>query len=417
MMNAQLKGDTMKKAWTMLIWLLIAQIMVSFVGRSLAPLIILIGDDLTLSSTQIGLLPAALFLGQSLTAVPTGFLVDRLGSKKQLLGTIILLGLSFILISMMEQFSLLLLLVAVGGGAYAAMHPTTNRGILYWFPQRSRGTAMGIKQMGITVGSAFAALLLLPLATEIGWRSALFISCLLLLAIGTIVSYYYQDATESKIGIDSAVNKKDFIKDLRNIIKNRSVLLLSISAMGLQGAQLCLTTYVVLFAFGELQMTLVLAGLLLVLVEVGGSIGRVAWGAISDRFFPGNRMIIMFIVTILAGICAVVFAILTPDSPLVAVYLVVFIFGFSISGYNGVWMTIIIELVQKEKSGLATGVTVTISSWGVLIIPPLFGFIVDSTNSYVGSWLFIALLMVIVIIILIQIIKKQSTEGGDAIVH
>ena len=407
MMNVQLTGNTMKRAWTMLVWLLVAQVMVSFVGRSLAPLTILIGNDLSLSRTQIGLLPAALFLGQSLSAIPSGLMVDRLGSKKQLFGTIIILGISFILISLTEQFYLLLLIVVVGGGAYAAMHPTTNRGILYWFPQRNRGTAVGIKQMGITIGSALAALLLLPLAKEIGWRPALFISCLLLLVIGTLVSYYYQDAKDSVIVKNSIVNKNNLVKDLRNLIKNRSVLLLSISAMGLQGAQLCLTTYIILFAFEKLQMTLVLAGFLLVIAEVGGSIGRVAWGAVSDKFFTGNRMIIMYIVTILTGLCALVCTILAPTTPLVVIFLVVFIFGFSISGYNGVWMTIIIELVEKEKSGLATGVTVTISSWGVLIIPPLFGFIVDSTSSYADGWLFITFLMVIIIIILKQITKER----------
>lgn len=406
MINVQLTGNTMKRAWTMLVWLLLAQVMVSFVGRSLAPLTILIGNDLSLSRTQIGLLPAALFLGQSLSAIPSGLLVDRLGSKKQLLGTIVLLGLSFILISMMEQFYLLLLVVAVGGGAYAAMHPTTNRGILYWFPQRNRGTAMGIKQMGITVGSALAALILLPLAKEIGWRPALFISCLLLLGVGAIVSYYYQDATGSVILKDSMVNKKNFIKDLRSITKNRSVLLLSISAMGLQGIQLCFTTYIILFAFEKLKMSLVLAGFLLVIAELGGSIGRIAWGSISDKFFAKDRMIIMIIVTISTGICALVCAVLLSTTPLVVVFLVVFIFGFSISGYNGVWMTIIIELVQKERSGLATGVTITISSWGVLIIPPFFGFIVDSTGSYTNGWLFIALLVIVVLLILKQITKK-----------
>lgn len=410
MMNGQSKEPTLHVAWKMLIWLLIAQVMVSFVGRSLAPLTILISKDLTLSNTQIGFIPAALFLGQSLAAIPSGILVDRLGSKKQLFTTILLLAISFVLISFSTNFFIMLLVVVVGGGAYAAMHPTTNRGILYWFPQRSRGTAMGIKQMGITVGSALAALLLLPLAKEFGWRPSLFISCLLLLVIGALVAHYYQDAPESTIKKASSLNKKEFQEDFRAVIKNKPVLLLSISAMGLQGAQLCLTTYIILFAFEELEMTLVLAGLLLVLVEVGGSIGRVAWGVISDRLFAGNRMIIMFIVTVITGICALVCALFPPTTPLIVILLTVFIFGFSISGYNGVWMTIIVELVQKEKSGFATGLTITISSWGVLIIPPLFGYIVDTSGSFSNGWIFIAALMVIVILLLKQT-KSQSTRN------
>ena len=410
MINGRSKESKLHTAWKMLVWLLIAQVMVSFVGRSLAPLTILISEDLTLSNTQIGFIPAALFLGQSLAAIPSGLLVDRLGSKKQLFGTVVLLAISFILISFSTNFFVMLLVIIVGGGAYAAMHPTTNRGILYWFPQRSRGTAMGIKQMGITVGSALAALLLLPLAKEFGWRPSLFISCLVLLAIGALVAYYYQDASESAIKRAPSISRNKFSEDLRVILKNRQVLFLSISAMGLQGAQLCLTTYIILFAFEQLEMTLILAGLLLVLAEVGGSIGRVAWGVISDRFFAGNRMIIMFIVTALTGMCALVCALLLPSTPLLIVLITVFVFGFSISGYNGVWMTIIVELVEKEKSGLATGVTITISSWGVLIVPPLFGFIVDHTDSYADGWLFIAILMVVVMVILKQISKKESLE-------
>ncbi|GKV65277.1 MULTISPECIES: MFS transporter [Sporosarcina] len=413
MASVNSKGQTLQTAWKMLIWLLVAQVMVSFVGRSLAPLTILIGKDLSLSHTQIGLLPAALFLGQSLAAIPSGLLADRLGSKKQLFGTVFLLGISFILITLTTHFYLLLFAVVVGGGAYAAMHPTTNRGILYWFPQHSRGTAMGIKQMGITAGSALAALLLLPAAKEIGWRPALFISCLVLLAVGALVAYYYQDSAQSITKKSTLSNKSEFWKDLRMVLNNRQVLLLSISAMGLQGAQLCLTTYIILFAFEKLEMTLVLAGLLLVLAEVGGSIGRVAWGAISDRFFAGNRMIIMFFVTILTGICAIIFAMLLPATPLLAVLITVFIFGFSVSGYNGVWMTIIVELVQKEKSGLATGVTVTISSWGVLIIPPLFGYIVDTSGTFTYGWLYVAVLMMVVVLVLKQTTSQQQMKGGD----
>lgn len=408
MMNGQSKEHTLHTAWKMLIWLLIAQVMVSIIGRSLAPLTILISKDLTLSNTQIGFIPAALFLGQSLAAIPSGLLVDRLGSKKQLFMTVALLAVSFILISISTKFFIVLLFVVVAGGAYAAMHPTTNRAILYWFPQKSRGTAMGIKQMGITVGSALAALILLPLAERFGWRPSLFISCLVLLALGTLMTYYYKDPPGSGTRKTSSTNKNEFRQSLKTILKNKQVVLLSISAMGLQGAQLCFTTYIILFAFEKLEMTLVLAGLLFVLAEVGGSIGRVAWGVISDRFFAGNRMIIMFIVTVITGVCALVCALFLPVTPVIVILITVFIFGFSISGYNGVWMTIIVELVQKEKSGLATGVTITISSWGVLIIPPLFGYIVDTSGSFSYGWIFVAALMVIVILLL-----KQTTNQSN----
>jgi len=312
---------SMTLAWIMLLWLLVAQIMVSFVGRSLAPLSILIGTDLSPTHTQIGMLPAALFLGQSLVVIPSGMLVDRIGSKKQLLGTTLFLGVSIGIIVFTSQFYLLLLAVILGGGAYASMHPITNRGILYWFPQRKRGMAMGIKQMGITVGAALAALVLLPFAKEIGWRPVIIISCIVLVLVGFLVSFYYSDPeiTEKKAAIDK---KLSIITQLKKILENKPLLLVSISAMGLQGAQLCLTTYIVIFAYERLALSLVIAGLLLGIAEIGGSVGRVAWGTISDLLFKGERMKIMMIVTILTAICAFIFSILTVETPLLFIIII-----------------------------------------------------------------------------------------------
>ncbi|WP_257958472.1 MFS transporter [Bacillus sp. V3-13] len=125
--------------WRMLIWLLAAQIMVAFIGRSLGPLGVLIGMDLSLTNPQIGLLPAALFFGQSLASIPAGFAADRFGSRKLLLLISICTSTSFLAITITSQFSLVLLLVVVGGLGYGAMHPVTTRGITYWFSLKQRG--------------------------------------------------------------------------------------------------------------------------------------------------------------------------------------------------------------------------------------------------------------------------------------
>src|SRR5690606_17329013 len=162
-----------------------------------------------------------------------GILVDRIGSKKQLLIVIIILALGFVMIAKSNAFLLLLIFVVIAGGAYGAMHPTTNRGILYWFPQQKRGMAMGIKQMGSTGGSALAAIVLLPLANSIGWRMALILSCGLLLLIGILSSLYYRDPDRKEEKTASS-EKISIAKQFRKMFKNKPLLLISISAMGLQ---------------------------------------------------------------------------------------------------------------------------------------------------------------------------------------
>jgi MFS transporter, ACS family, hexuronate transporter len=68
-LSLSVKRSRLEPHWQMLIWLLIVQILVAFVGRGLVPLGVLIGADLSLTKAQIGMLPAGLFLGQALASI------------------------------------------------------------------------------------------------------------------------------------------------------------------------------------------------------------------------------------------------------------------------------------------------------------------------------------------------------------
>src|SRR5699024_6193630 len=112
---------------------------------------------------------------------------------KMILMISIVLSVSFFAISFTSSFIVLLLLITISGFAYGASHPTTNRGIIYWFKVKERGTAMEIKQMGVTLGSALAALVLLPLANNHGWQTAFLIASLSLFIIGLIIYVVYKE--------------------------------------------------------------------------------------------------------------------------------------------------------------------------------------------------------------------------------
>src|SRR5699024_4332621 len=88
------------QAWKMLGILFIVQMLIALVGRSLAPFSPLFEEDLSLSKAQIGMLPAALFLGQALISVHAGYFVDRIGTKNMMIILSICLGTSFALLSL-----------------------------------------------------------------------------------------------------------------------------------------------------------------------------------------------------------------------------------------------------------------------------------------------------------------------------
>lgn len=393
----------------MLIYLFIAQLLIAFVGRSIAPLGMIIGEDLHLSMSQIGMFPAALFLGQSLVSIPAGILTDRLGSKKMIFMIVFALSGSFIFMSFSTSFIIILLLMIIAGFAYGSSHPTTNRGIIYWFDIKSRGTAMGIKQMGVTAGSALAALLLLPLAKSFSWQITFFAAALILLLVGFCIYILYKEP-EQEMEEKSQANSttKNSFYELFLLLKHKSLMLITFSAMLLSGSQMILNTFIILFAYERLGISIILGGVLLGIAEIGGSVGRVAWGMISDRLFHGKRVIVLLLISVLVAIDSIVVVLLPHGVPFYFVAVIIFIFGFSTSGFNGVWMNATTEIVSREKSGAATGVSITFGSWGVILFPPIFGYIVDTTASYTIAWLFVTTLMIGSIVSLFIVIKFQK---------
>lgn len=395
--------------WIMLGWLLFTQIAVAFVGRSIGPLAPFIESSFTLTKTQIGFLPAALFIGQILASIPVGWYVDEVGTRKMLLILSITLGCAFLIISMVNSYFILLICLIFGGMGYGSMQPTANRGIIYWFPKKLAGTAMGIKQMGVTGGSALSALLLIPLATILSWRITMSMSAFILLVIGLLAFIFYRDPpTQPRDNTDS---KESFWPIVKKLFRHKALVIVSVAAMGLAGAQLTLTTYLVFFITDALLYSLVVAGLMLALSEVGGSVGRVIWGIISDRLFHGNREKVLVLISVVSLICSIVTAFLISNISLWILVPLIFIFGFCLAGFNGLWMNIASEVVPKSLAGIASGFSLSFGALGVIIIPPVFGAIVDISGDYTYSWLFISVVILITTIFLLWLQNELGNKG------
>lgn len=403
--------QTSKLSWRMLAWLFTLQLLIALVGRSLAPLGPLIGQDLYLTKAQIGLLPAAFFLGQVIVSIPAGFITDKIGTKYMLLIVTIALGGSFFIVSFISVFSGVIFMIALGGMGYGAFQPASNRGIIYWFSLKNRGTAMGIKQMGVTVGSALSALLLLPLATTFDWRLSVKISSLLLLVFGFITFLAFKESRQSSKAL--ALGKMDsFLLQFKRLIKHKPLLLLNLAAMLLNGIQVIFNTYIILFAHEILKFSLVSSGLFLVTAEIGGSFGRVGWGLISDRLLKSKRLIVMIIISIMIFIMLILFSFLSPQISFLKMVLLTFIFGFCVSGFNGIWMNAVTESVTAAQAGIGSGLSSTIGASGPILIPPIFGLIIDVTGSYTKGWLSLSVLMIFVLFILTFAIKIRERTGN-----
>jgi MFS transporter, ACS family, hexuronate transporter len=120
---------------------------------------------------------------------------------------------------------------------------------------------------------------------------------------------------------------------------------------------------------------------------------------ISDFLFKGNGVVILLIITVLTAFSSVILAFI-PDVTFWTIVPIVVIFGFCVSGFNGIWMNLASELVPREQEGISSGISITLGYFGAVFIPPIYGYTVDQTSSFTFGWLLITGLMVVVLSLL-----------------
>src|SRR5699024_12210223 len=99
--------------------------------------------------------------------------------------------------------------------------------------------------------------------------------------------------------------------------------------MMLSGSQMILNTFIILYAHHELQISLILAGSLLIIAEIGGSAGRIVWGIVSDKIFKGNRIIVLLFISIFVALTSSSISFLTENVLFYLLATIVFLFGFA----------------------------------------------------------------------------------------
>src|SRR3989441_2913730 len=271
--------------WLTLALVTLAHALGALTALAVAPLAPFLLESLRLSRAQVGWLLPAIYLGGVLMALPAGWLTDRLGVRATLALGQLVLGAGVVLAALGGSRAACLVCLVLGGFGFSVLNPSTGKAVVEWFPPRRRGVAMGIKQTGLTLGGLAAALALPPLAAASSWRHALGAAGVLSLVSAGLVMLVYRSPALTPV--TPAVARVRF-GELGVFLRRPGVLLVFAAGLCLSVAQSSVLAYLALYARETLVVSAVVAGQVLALAQVGGTGSRLAWGAISDRFFGGR---------------------------------------------------------------------------------------------------------------------------------
>ena len=365
--------------WTVLGLATLMQVGVSLPQQTPAAIGPALSHSLGLARAELGLLTSAIWGGMLIGMLPFGILVDRYGERSMLLiGGVLLAGFLFVASRASTFQPLFAALVPAAVGASAAS-PGGTRALAAWFEPHRRGTAMGIRQTGVTAAGVLAAVILPPIAVAFGWRAAfLTVAGLALLGIAAFVVFYREPPVESRAA------RAPF--DLRSLVRNPVWVAATAYGWVFMGALGCVVAYLAVSLNQDAGLSPVRAGLLLAVLQVGGIAGRLGFGLLSDRL--GSRGVVMALSGALAVFACLAMARFghggagTPGLVAIA-----FLLGLSCMGWNALYITLSAEAVPVQNAATAVGAGTTVTFTGMFAAPPVFGVMADHAGSYVWSWL------------------------------
>jgi MFS family permease len=122
---------------------------------------------------QVGLFFSAFYLAMTGASFGTGWLADRFGVRQTTFYGHLLVGLCTVAAAFSPSFEFGCASFFLAGLGYSFLNPASTIGVMTWFDQSERATAMGGKQTGVPGGGVMAVILAPLLVVVVGWRGAL----------------------------------------------------------------------------------------------------------------------------------------------------------------------------------------------------------------------------------------------------
>jgi len=368
------------------------------------------------SYTQISIATSLRGLEMGIFAPIVGFLVDRFGSRKLLLGGSVIIGVGLVLLSFTQSllmFYMCFLFIALGAGGCTSVVSMTA--VAVWF-RKNVGFALGIMASGFGAGGLIVPLVVF-LIDAFGWRLTLVILGAGMWLIGIPLSLIVRDRPEQlgpspegpvpesaqapQEGERPSSTKGAFLER----IKEKSFLFLNISEtvrmITVNAVIIHLMPYLSSLGIPRATSGAVAAALPLVSIA-----GRFGFGWLGDRF---DKRVVMSVTFFLMS--AGVFAFCYVQSFWVLL-LFVFLFAPGFGGSMVLRGSILQEYFGMAYFGKMIGIVMGSASIGGIIGPTLAGWAFDTIGSYTLVWYGLCGLSAVAIFLIMKIKPIISPSGG-----
>ena len=331
--------------------------------------------DLNLTYLEAGVLAGAVFIRYVLYGPLGGASTDRLGVRRGILLSAVIVTVASLLRSESVGFVDFLAYSSLFSVGIVMQIAGITRQIFEWFPSRMVATANGIWNAGFGIGALLASGLtqgfVLPLMG--GWRNVLlfyaltwFIGLFLWLGLARDAPVDPSEAGSKPAGSRGS---------LQSLVRNKNFWLLFIAFGVMTGAQNGSVSWIPTIL---LSRGLTVGGLIGVLLWLGAIIGTVLLPSLSDLL--GRRRPVILAMSLVLG--ASVYYLGSSSWPWMA--LPAFLVGFNSSPMYPFALTLVGEIrdVPRNTIARAVGFMMAATGLGSVILPSMGGLLRDLTGSF-----------------------------------
>lgn len=365
----------------------------------------IIGKELGLTYTQIGLIMTCQYVAGAIANVPGGILVDTVGRKGVLMAlSLFWVGFPYLLMGFSHGYLMLLACVSLVGFGNSLWHPTAIPTLAQRYPER-KGLVLSLHGMGGNVGEALAPLATGALLAALTWREVvilnvipgLVVSLVLLIFLGTL--RMGTKARDAPRGEGRTRSLTDYFRGLPALFRNRSLVILTASSAFRSMTQNALLTFLPVYLAYEMGYSPFWVGAGMFALQAAGFAASPIAGHLSDTM--GRRSVMMTSMAMTAVV--LVFMALAGKSNAFIVFIAVL--GFFLYAIRPVLQAWLLETTPKNMGGTSIGILFGAQSLGASVAPLIGGMIADRYGLIMTFW-FLAFTIVVANLFIFAMPKK-----------
>lgn len=337
--------------------------------------------DIGVSATAIGAFTALVYFLASFSAPIGGTFVARYGAVRVSQVCLVLTAGGLAICGLAHLAAVVAGAVLIGMG-YGPVTPASSALLVERTPDRMRNLIMSIRQTGVPVGGALAGAVVPWLVITIGWRATAWtmagLTLLFVLLLQTIRNTY------DRGGMRHAPRRPPLASMLRMVFTHQALRRVSFTSFAYAGMQMCLASYLVVFLTESVGLRMISAGAALSTAMIAGIVGRVLWGVVAD--YAGNARAVLALLGMIMAVCTLLMTLVTTAWPFGAVLLLCVVYGATAIGWNGVYVAEVARVAPEGNVAIATGASLALTYFGVVVGPFFFWLIVALTGSYAAAF-------------------------------